>query len=71
MVNGVRVLVTLKSGVEIDKSSGDGTKNNPYKLVQKRFVYTKILEFINSHVKLSIILDKLVKESLKLCMYFQ
>ena len=35
MVYGVRVLVTLKSGVEIDKSSGDGTKNSPYKLVQK------------------------------------
>lgn len=32
---GVRVMVTLKPGVEIDKSSGDGTENSPYKLVQK------------------------------------
>ena len=32
---GVRVLVTLKSGVQIDKSSGDGSLERPYKLVQK------------------------------------
>ena len=38
MVYGVRVLVTLKSGVEIDKSSGDGTKNSPYKLVQNEIL---------------------------------
>lgn len=41
MVYGVRVLVTLKSGVQIDKSSGDGTAKNPYKLVQKWTIHTK------------------------------